>query len=380
MQSYHLTQWVLFFFIYSFIGWVWECCFVSVRKRRWVNRGFMYGPMLPIYGFGALAVLISTIRVRDSIPLIFLFGMVGATLLEYVTGAVMERLFNVKYWDYSNQKFNLNGYICLTSSLGWGLFSVLLVKFVHVPIEGAVLKIPTIIAEGIAFVLAVAAAVDVTQSFNDAMDLKRILAQLEESKKQIRKIQEKLKVASEEFVEDYRQRAGEFVEDYRRRVEEHVEDYRGRAEEMAEDYKKLAEEHMDSYRQRAEEMVEGYKEEIKVQKKKRREQINSRKEEYLARVHARREERQRLLARLSERAELLMKEEFTSKVDELIGEDKREEYAKIKKNISREMTKMHDRTDRSYIRAARHLKGNPTAVSKRFSEALAELRKHMDEK
>ena len=380
MQSYHLTQWVLFFFIYSFIGWVWECCFVSVRKRRWVNRGFMYGPMLPIYGFGALAVLISTIRVRDSIPLIFLFGMVGATLLEYVTGAVMERLFNVKYWDYSNQKFNLNGYLCLTSSLGWGLFSVLLVKFVHVPIEGAVLKIPTIIAEGIAFVLTVAAAVDVTQSFNDAMDLKRILAQLEESKKQIRKIQEKLKVASEEFVEDYRQRAGEFVEDYRRRVEEHVEDYRGRAEEMAEDYKKLAEEHMDSYRQRAEEMVEGYKEEIKVQKKKRREQINSRKEEYLARVHARREERQRLLARLSERAELLMKEEFTSKVDELIGEDKREEYAKIKKNISREMTKMHDRTDRSYIRAARHLKGNPTAVSKRFSEALAELRKHMDEK
>lgn len=380
MQSYHLTQWVLFFFIYSFIGWVWECCFVSVRKRRWVNRGFMYGPMLPIYGFGALAVLISTIRVRDSIPLIFLFGMVGATLLEYVTGAVMERLFNVKYWDYSNQKFNLNGYICLTSSLGWGLFSVLLVKFVHVPIEGAVLKIPTIIAEGIAFVLTVAAAVDVTQSFNDAMDLKRILAQLEESKKQIRKIQEKLKVASEEFVEDYRQRAGEFVEDYRRRVGEHVEDYRGRAEEMAEDYKKLAEEHMDSYRQRAEEMVEGYKEEIKVQKKKRREQINSRKEEYLARVHARREERQRLLARLSERAELLMKEEFTSKVDELIGEDKREEYAKIKKNISREMTKMHDRTDRSYIRAARHLKGNPTAVSKRFSEALAELRKHMDEK
>lgn len=380
MQSYHLTQWVLFFFIYSFIGWVWECCFVSVRKRRWVNRGFMYGPMLPIYGFGALAVLISTIRVRDSIPLIFLFGMVGATLLEYVTGAVMERLFNVKYWDYSNQKFNLNGYICLTSSLGWGLFSVLLVKFVHVPIEGAVLKIPTIIAEGIAFVLTVAAAVDVTQSFNDAMDLKRILAQLEDSKKQIRKIQEKLKVASEEFVEDYRQRAGEFVEDYRRRVEEHVEDYRGRAEEMAEDYKKLAEEHMDSYRQRAEEMVEGYKEEIKVQKKKRREQINSRKEEYLARVHARREERQRLLARLSERAELLMKEEFTSKVDELIGEDKREEYAKIKKNISREMTKMHDRTDRSYIRAARHLKGNPTAVSKRFSEALAELRKHMDEK
>ena len=64
MQSYHLTQWVLFFFIYSFIGWVWECCFVSVRKRRRVNRGFMYGPMLPIYGFGALAVNAVGIRYR----------------------------------------------------------------------------------------------------------------------------------------------------------------------------------------------------------------------------------------------------------------------------------------------------------------------------
>ena len=142
------------------------------------------------------------------------------------------------------------------------------------------------------------------------------------------KIQEKIKKSLlKNLWKDYRQRAGEFVEDYRRRVEEHVEDYRGRAEENGGKITKKSwqKEHMDSYRQRAEEMVEGYKEEIKVQKKKRREQINSRKEEYLARVHARREERQRLLARLSERAELLMKEEFTSKVDELIGEDKREE-------------------------------------------------------
>ena len=391
MYEYTWYQWLSFFYIYCFFGWIFESTYVSLKQHRFVNRGFLRLPMLPLYGTGAVMMLWVSLPFKSSLVMVYISGVIGATILEYVTGWGMERLFKMKYWDYSNQKFNLNGYICLTSSLGWGLFSVLLVKFVHVPIEGAVLKIPTIIAEGIAFVLTVAAAVDVTQSFNDAMDLKRILAQLEESKKQIRKIQEKLKVASEEFVEDYRQRAGEFVEDYRqragefvedyrRRVEEHVEDYRGRAEEMAEDYKKLAEEHMDSYRQRAEEMVEGYKEEIKVQKKKRREQINSRKEEYLARVHARREERQRLLARLSERAELLMKEEFTSKVDELIGEDKREEYAKIKKNISREMTKMHDRTDRSYIRAARHLKGNPTAVSKRFSEALAELRKHMDEK
>ena len=96
-----------------------------MKKGRWVNRGFLNGPFLPIYGFGAVTILISTMSVRDSVPLIFLLGMLGATVLEYVTGACMERMFHVRYWDYSNQKLNLNGHICLTSSLAWGIFSVL---------------------------------------------------------------------------------------------------------------------------------------------------------------------------------------------------------------------------------------------------------------
>ena len=198
MHAYYLPQWVLFFFIYSFIGWVWESCYVSVRKRRWVNRGFMHGPMLPLYGSGAIVVLVSTIGVRENAALIFLLGMMAATVLEYFTGAAMERLFHVRYWDYSNQKLNLHGYICVSSSLCWGCFSVLLVRVVHVPIETAVLRIPLAVAEGAALVLSVAAAVDLTQSFNEAMDLKRILSQLEESREQIRKLQERLKVAAED--------------------------------------------------------------------------------------------------------------------------------------------------------------------------------------
>ena len=66
MQEYDLSQWVLFFFLYSFLGWIWESCYVSVRKHRWVNRGFMHGPMLPLYGSGAMVVLIVTIPVRDN--------------------------------------------------------------------------------------------------------------------------------------------------------------------------------------------------------------------------------------------------------------------------------------------------------------------------
>ena len=101
MYHYDLTQWLLFFFVYAFFGWIWESCYVSVRNKRWVNRGFLNGPFLPIYGFGAIAILWATLPVRNSIALIYLFGMLSATILEYVTGAAMERLFRVRYWDYS---------------------------------------------------------------------------------------------------------------------------------------------------------------------------------------------------------------------------------------------------------------------------------------
>ena len=167
MQAYTVSQWLLFFYIYCFFGWVWECCYVSARKGKWVNRGFLHGPALPIYGSGAMVILVSTIGVRDNIALIFLFGMISSTILEFVTGYCMEKMFGVRYWDYSNQPLNLMGHICLFVSLGWGVFSVLLVRIVHRPIEGIVYMLPDTITDIIAFVLTIAMAVDFTQSFNE---------------------------------------------------------------------------------------------------------------------------------------------------------------------------------------------------------------------
>ena len=89
MQTYTVSQWLLFFFIYCFMGWVWESCYVSAKSGKWVNRGFLHGPALPIYGSGAIVILVSTIGVRDSIPLIFLLGMLSSTILEFVTGYCM---------------------------------------------------------------------------------------------------------------------------------------------------------------------------------------------------------------------------------------------------------------------------------------------------
>lgn len=107
MHVYTTGQWVLLFFFYCLCGWVWESCYVSLCQRHWVNRGFLHGPLLPIYGSGAIIILLATIPVAEDLRLVWLFGMLAATALEYVTGDVMERIFKVRYWDYSNQKFNL---------------------------------------------------------------------------------------------------------------------------------------------------------------------------------------------------------------------------------------------------------------------------------
>ena len=97
MPSYAVEQWLLLFYFYCFCGWLWESCYVSARQHQWVNRGFLHGPLLPIYGTGAISILFVTLPVRDNIPLIFLLGMLAATLLEWITGIIMEWLFHVRH-------------------------------------------------------------------------------------------------------------------------------------------------------------------------------------------------------------------------------------------------------------------------------------------
>lgn len=149
MHSYIWYQWLAFFYIYCFFGWIFESTYVSLKERRPVNRGFLRLPMLPIYGTGAVMMLWVSLPVRDSLFLTWLSGLIGATVLEYVTGYVMEQLFKVRYWDYSNQKFNLRGYICLSSSIAWGFLTILMTRALHKPVDEFISAIPT----GVLFIL-----------------------------------------------------------------------------------------------------------------------------------------------------------------------------------------------------------------------------------
>lgn len=192
---YTFSTWLFFFYLYCFLGWLWETCYVSVRKAKWVNRGFIHGPFLPIYGSGAIVVLIFTLHFRTSAGLVFLTGMASATLLEYFTGVAMEKMFHVRYWDYSNQPLNLNGHICVFSSLAWGVFSVLLTLYMHNPIERLALSMNQNLLEFIVFLLTVYLSIDMAQSVREAFNLKELLVGLESSSEEFRHLQKGIEVA-----------------------------------------------------------------------------------------------------------------------------------------------------------------------------------------
>lgn len=194
MYHYSIIQWLFFFYFYCFFGWVFESTFVSVKSRKFVNRGFMRGPFLPIYGSGAIMMLVVSMPFQDNIFLTYVAGCIGATALELVTGVVMEALFKVRYWDYSDQKFNYKGHICLSSTIAWGFLTIFMTEFLHRGVEKIVFAIPVIVVNVVTVIVTVYIIIDFTLSFKAAMDLRDILVGLEKAKEEMERIQKRLDV------------------------------------------------------------------------------------------------------------------------------------------------------------------------------------------
>lgn len=167
---------------------------IKTKHWKWINRGFLNGPFLPIYGSAAVVILIATIPVKENVWLVYLGAALAATLLELVTGTTMERLFKVKYWDYSDLPLNFHGHICLFVSLFWGLCGILMTEMIHVPIESLVLRIPEKLTEIIAVVAAGYFTCDFTLSFREAMDMREILERMTEGNESLQRLERRFDV------------------------------------------------------------------------------------------------------------------------------------------------------------------------------------------
>lgn len=207
MFTYTWYQWLCFFYLYCFIGWIFESSYVSAKEGHFVNRGFLRLPLLPLYGTGAVLILWVSLPFRGSPLLVGLAGAAAATVLEYVTGWVMERLFKVKYWDYSYKKFQLDGYICLSSTIAWGALSVLLTEVVHRAAAELVFSLPRSLITGGDVLISALFIRDTVQSVQDALGLKQTLETMTRLKAELEEIQIQLalmKMNAMERLSEYR--------------------------------------------------------------------------------------------------------------------------------------------------------------------------------
>ena len=167
---------LLWFVFYSFAGWVYESILVSCQERRWVNRGFLNGPLCPIYGTGAVAGVVVLGGVRNPVVL-FVLSMVGASILEYFTSWAMEQLFHARWWDYSHFRFNLNGRICLLGALVFGIAGVVIVDVIQPVVEHVTVMVPLRIIHIVCAVLLVLIIIDTIITVYGIIDFEQSLEQ-----------------------------------------------------------------------------------------------------------------------------------------------------------------------------------------------------------
>ena len=154
------------FFIYSIIGWIVESTYVSIKEKKFVDRGFLIGPYCPIYGFGALGMILYLEQYKNNIVTVFFLAVIICSILEYLTSYLMEKIFKARWWDYSNKKFNLNGRICGQNALLFGLGGVIIIYIFH-PILNNIL---TSLNQNVLFVISIISLIiyitDTIVSFN----------------------------------------------------------------------------------------------------------------------------------------------------------------------------------------------------------------------
>lgn len=181
-----IDSYLWYFFLYSMIGYLCEICYCSISEKRFVNRGFLHGPYIPVYGFGGVAVAVLVTDLKNWPILVFLGGMGITSIIEYGAGVLLERVFHIRLWDYRARKFHIRGRVCLGNSVLFGLLSLAVVYFIHPVMQQSLANLPERLRSAGASVMLLSLAVDTTTSamgmaaFTERLQrVKRLKAMLE---------------------------------------------------------------------------------------------------------------------------------------------------------------------------------------------------------
>ena len=192
MENIQIYYYLWFFAIYSFIGWCSEVVYAVITTGKFSNRGFLNGPVCPIYGFGTIIVILSLTPFRGNLLLLFTGSVLLTSILELATGFLLEKVFHNKWWDYSDKPFNIGGYICLSFSLMWGLGCIFVIHIIHPMISYGVFSMPKLIGGGLIALILLLLALDTASTVVSVYGFNKRLHQLDEIAAKIKNISEEL--------------------------------------------------------------------------------------------------------------------------------------------------------------------------------------------
>lgn len=218
-----------FFFLYGFLGWCTEVGYAGVKQGKFVNRGFLNGPICPIYGVGLCVVIGVLTPLKDNLILLYLTSTILVTILEGVTGYAMDKIFHNKWWDYTDQPWNIGGYVCLVFSLIWGVACVIVIDFVHPFVKLLLDHVPFIIKLIAVLIFSVALLADLYVTASAIFKLNKRLEMMD-------KIASELHELSEQLGEEIFNQVSEAME-----IREIPEEASARVKELKKKYRELVE-------------------------------------------------------------------------------------------------------------------------------------------
>lgn len=170
----NISYYFILYIIYSIIGWLIEVILTFIKKKKFINRGFFIGPYCPIYGKGALLVIILLNNYQENPLVLFTLSIAICSIIEYFGSYILQKLFNTSWWDYSSKKYNINGRICLETMIPFGLGCVALIYFINPIISKLILSIDFEILNILAIVILILYIIDIVVSLKIILKFKKI--------------------------------------------------------------------------------------------------------------------------------------------------------------------------------------------------------------
>lgn len=272
MSAYCL---IWLFFIYGFFGWCAEVAFAAVKEHRFVNRGFLNGPICPIYGFGVAAVISLLSSYKENLVFLYIASVIVVTVLEGITGYLLEKIFHDRWWDYSEMPLNIGGYVCLLFSLVWGVACVLIVEIIQPLIMKLIMVVPSWLGIILLTGLIIGILADVYVTAASILKMNRRLAVMEEVAAELHKMSEEIGeniysgvMEAMDRKEEFKVKSKPFTDDVNERVQELKRKYQEAADNIQKQNKRIiwAFPSLKAEKGRGREALEQLKESIKNRK------------------------------------------------------------------------------------------------------------------